>query len=63
MAGVTPRALFFLSTVVLRVALVRVEISERSPILAGRSFGKAGAYERSSAANPDVVNLEFAPRM
>ena len=73
MAGVTLRALLLLTPLVLQAALVRVEVSERSPILDGRSFGKAGAYERiigqayfavnpSTAANRDVVNLEFAPR-
>ena len=73
MSSVTLRALLLLTPLVLQAALVRVELSERSPILGSKSFGKAGAYERiigkahfavnpSAAANRDVVNLEFAPR-
>ncbi len=74
MAGVIPRILFLLtSSVVLQAALVRVEVSERSAILDGKPFGKAGAYERIigkahfavdplSPANRDVVNLQLAPR-
>lgn len=56
-----------------QAALVRVEISERSAILGGKAFGKAGAYERligkayfavdpAAEANRDVVNLALAPR-
>jgi hypothetical protein len=73
MAGVTLRLLALLTPFVLPAALVRVEVSERSPILDGKSFGKAGTYERligkayfavdpMAAANRDVVNLQFAPR-
>ncbi len=73
MAGVTFRAVLLLTPFVLQAALVRVEVSERSPILDGKSFGKAGAYERiigkahfavdpMAAANGDVVNLKLAPR-
>ncbi|HUQ90769.1 MAG TPA: alpha/beta hydrolase domain-containing protein [Bryobacteraceae bacterium] len=69
----TLRALLFLTPFVMQAALVRVEVSERSPILAGKSFGQAGAYERiigkahfavdpMAAANRDVVNLKLAPR-
>ncbi|MSV31601.1 MAG: hypothetical protein EXQ57_03685 [Bryobacterales bacterium] len=67
------RVLLFLTPFVLQAALVRVDISERSPILDGKSFGKAGAYERligkahfavdpMAPANRDVVNLKLAPR-
>lgn len=56
-----------------QATLVRVEISERSAILGGKAFGKAGAYERligkayfavdpAAEANRDVVNLALAPR-
>lgn len=73
MAGVTLRLLALLTPALLSAALVRVEVSERSPILDGKSFGKAGGYERiigkahfavdpTAAANRDVVNLQFAPR-
>ncbi len=73
MAGVTLRALLLLTPFVLQAALVRVEVSERSPILDGKSFGRSGAYERiigkahfavdpMAPANRDVVNLKFAPR-
>jgi hypothetical protein len=58
---------------VVQAALVRVEVTERSPILDGRAFGKSGAYERLigkayfavdplATANKDVVNLPLAPR-
>ncbi|MBL8211656.1 MAG: hypothetical protein JNK87_13125 [Bryobacterales bacterium] len=57
----------------LPAAVTRIEITERSPILEGRAFGKTGAYERligkayfavdpTAAANQDVVNLKLAPR-
>jgi hypothetical protein len=57
----------------LTAGLVRVEITERSPILDGKSFGTVGPYERLigkayfavdpvAAANRDVVNLKLAPR-
>jgi hypothetical protein len=73
MANVTLRALLLLTPLILPAALVRVEISERSPILDGKSFGKTGAYERfvgkayfavdpMSPANKDVVNIQLAPR-
>jgi hypothetical protein len=73
MAGVTLRLLALLTPVLLPAALVRVEVSERSPILDGKSFGKTGSYERiigkahfavdpMAPANRDVVNLKFAPR-
>ena len=73
MAGVTLRVFALLIPAILPAALVRVEVSERSPILNGKSFGKTGAYERiigkahfavdpMAAANRDVVNLQFAPR-
>jgi hypothetical protein len=73
MANVTLRALLLLTPLVLPAALVRVEISERSPILDGKAFGKTGAYERlvgkayfavdpMSQANKDVVNVQLAPR-
>jgi hypothetical protein len=65
--------LFLLTSVLAQAALVRVELTERSAILDGRAFGKAGAYERLigkayfavnplAAANADVVNLKLAPR-
>src|SRR5688572_31919064 len=73
MAVVTLRLCALLTPVLLPAALLRVEVSERSPILDGKSFGKAGAYERiigkahfavdpMAAANRDVVNLKLAPR-
>lgn len=74
MAGVSLlRTLIFFAPFVLQAALVRVEVSERSPILDGKSFGKAGPYERiigkahfavdpTSPSNQDVVNLKLAPR-
>jgi hypothetical protein len=73
MSGVTLRLLAILMPVLLPAALVRIEVSERSPILNGQSFGKAGSYERMigkayfavdpmAAANRDVVNLKLAPR-
>ena len=73
MAGVNLRALLFLCSLAAQAALVRVEVSERSAILGGKAFGKAGAYERligkayfevdpASAANKDVVNVALAPR-
>jgi len=54
-------------------ALLRVEISERSDVLAGKSFGSAGPYERligkayfavdpANAANRIIVDLDKAPR-
>ena len=73
MAVVTLRVCILLAPVLLPAALLRVEVSERSPILDGKSFGKTGAYERiigkahfavdpMAAANRDVVNLKLAPR-
>src|SRR5688572_4765267 len=73
MSGVTLRLIALFTPFVLSAALVRVEVSERSPILDGKSFGTAGAYERiigkayfavdpMAAANRDVVNLRLAPR-
>ena len=73
MAGVTLRIVALLIPALLPAALVRVEVSERSPILDGKSFGKTGSYERiigkayfavdpMAAENRDVVNLRLAPR-
>jgi len=73
MADVIYRVLAFLTPLVLSAGLVRVEISERSPILNGKSFDNTGAYERiigvahfavdpAAPANRDVVNIQFAPR-
>jgi hypothetical protein len=73
MSGVTIRLLILLTPLLLPAALVRIEVSERSPILNGKSFGSAGAYERiigkahfavdpMAAANRDIVNLRLAPR-
>lgn len=67
------RALFLFGSLLAQAALVRVEVTERSAILEGKPFGKAGAYERligkayfavdpQPAANRDVVNLALAPR-
>ncbi len=53
--------------------LVRVEVTERSPVLQGKSFGAAGSYERivgrayfavdpDAPANRLIVNLKKAPR-
>ena len=66
-------ALFLVTSFLAPAALVRVEVTERSAILDGKAFGKAGAYERMigkayfavdplAAANRDVVNLALAPR-
>ncbi|MBM3726790.1 MAG: hypothetical protein FJW40_15375 [Acidobacteria bacterium] len=57
----------------LSAKVTRVEISERSPILNGRSFGNAGPYERligrayfavdpEAGVNQDIVNVKLAPR-
>lgn len=73
MSGVTLRLFAILVPALLQAALVRIEVSERSPILNGQSFGNAGSYERvigkayfavdpMAAANRDVVNLKLAPR-
>ncbi|MDZ4799286.1 MAG: alpha/beta hydrolase domain-containing protein [Bryobacteraceae bacterium] len=54
-------------------AVVRLDIIDRSPVLDGRAFGKAGAYERLKgkallavdpklAANQRIVDLKLAPR-
>jgi hypothetical protein len=45
MAGVTYRVVALLTPFLLPAAMVRVEVTERSPILNGRAFGKTGAYE------------------
>ena len=53
--------------------LVRIEVKERSAVLDGRAFGKAGAYERikgtayfavdpKAPANGEIVDLDKAPR-
>ena len=53
--------------------VVRVEITERGPVLGGRPFGSSGAYEKlageihfafdpENPANARVVDLEYAPR-
>src|SRR5260370_39049865 len=53
--------------------LVRFEVTERSPVLQGKSFGAAGAYERfvgrayfaveaEAPANQLIANLKRAPR-
>ena len=53
--------------------LLRFEITERSPVLEGKAFGTAGAYERivgrayfavdpDAPANRLIVNLKKAPR-
>ena len=58
---------------ILSAGLVRVEVTERSPVLAGKPFGTAGPYERfvgkayfavdpAAPANRDVVNLDRGPR-
>src|ERR1700730_9510097 len=52
---------------------VRFEVTERSPVLQGKSFGAAGAYERfvgrvyfavdaDAPANQLIANLKRAPR-
>src|SRR5580700_9859609 len=57
----------------LPAALVRIELSERSDVLAGKSFGSAGPYERlvgkaffavdpKLAANQIVCDIDKAPR-
>jgi len=53
--------------------LTRFEITERQPVLGGRSFGDVGAYEQlegsawfevepDHALNEPIVDLQFAPR-
>lgn len=68
------RSLFVcLLPLALSAAVTRVEITERSPILNGKAFGKTGPYERligkayfavdpMAAANKDIVNVKLAPR-
>jgi len=67
------KLLLALLPTLLQAGLVRVEVSERSVILDGKSFGAPGPYERiigkayfevdpDSAANHDVVNLWLGPR-
>src|SRR4051812_44964174 len=54
-------------------ALTRIEVQDRSVLLAGRTFGPSGTYERirgkaffavdpKAAANREIVDLEKAPR-
>jgi len=73
MANVLFRILFLLVPLPLAAGLVRVEITERSPILDGKAFGAAGPYERLigkayfavdplAPANADIVNVKLAPR-
>src|SRR5579863_10294176 len=53
--------------------LIRFEVTERSPVLDGKAFGAAGAYERivgrayfevdpNAPANQLIANLKRAPR-
>ncbi|MBM3735094.1 MAG: hypothetical protein FJW39_04845 [Acidobacteria bacterium] len=60
-------------TLPLAAGLVRIEVSERSPILDGKSFGSTGPYERiigvahfavdpTAEANAPVANVKLAPR-
>jgi hypothetical protein len=53
--------------------VVRFEVTERSPVLDGKVFGSAGAYERivgrvyfavdpAAPANQSIANLKLAPR-
>lgn len=73
MAYVLFRILFLLAPLPLVAGLVRVEITERSPILDGKSFGAVGAYERligkahfavdpMAPANAAIANVKLAPR-
>jgi hypothetical protein len=73
MINVLFRILLVLLPLPLAASLVRVEISERSPVLDGKAFGRVGAYERlvgkayfavdpQAKANADIVNVKFAPR-
>ena len=66
-------AIFFLLTITLQAEVTRVEITSSGPWLGGRSFGKAGAYERlqgrvhfavdpASAANKGITDIALAPR-
>src|SRR6202162_4890255 len=54
-------------------ALLRIELSERSDVLAGKSFGSAGPYERligkayfavdpKNSANRIISDIDKAPR-
>jgi hypothetical protein len=65
--------IFYLLPAALSAELIRIEVSERSPILDGKPFGKTGSYERLSgkayfAVNPsavssrDIVNVALGPR-
>ncbi len=73
MGSVLRPILFLLLPLTLTAGLVRVEITERSPVLDGKPFGAAGPYERLigkahfavdplAPANRDVVNLKLGPR-
>jgi hypothetical protein len=54
-------------------AVLRLEVQERAPVLAGRPFGSAGTYERLTGKahfavdpahprNRDIVDIQHAPR-
>ena len=60
-------------TTLSHAALLRIEVSERSDVLAGKSFGTAGPYERligkayfavdpANATNRIIVDIDKAPR-
>ena len=67
------RSLLLLLPLTLTAGLVRVEITERSPILEGKAFGSTGSYERLigkayfavdpvAPANRDIANVALGPR-
>jgi hypothetical protein len=70
---ITGFLLFFLSAFSLPAAVTRVEISSRADLLAGKSFGLAGGYEKlrgkvyfavdpRNPHNQVIVDLDKAPR-
>ncbi len=66
-------AALLLHTLPLTAAVVRIEITERSPVLSRRPFGAAGPYQRLAgriyfaaapklSANRIVTDIDYAPR-
>lgn len=73
MGCVAKSLLLLLLPLALCAEVTRVEITERSAVLNGRSFGNTGAYERligkayfavdpMAPSSQDIVNVKFAPR-
>jgi hypothetical protein len=64
--------LFFLTTLLASAAVDRIELSERSDVLEGKSFGAVGPYERmigkvyflvdpKNPANRNIADIDLAP--